>query len=96
VSVVIVATWEAREGSAEDVERAIVPLGLASRAEPGCLEWRAHRSIEHPNRFVLFERYRDMDAVDAHRASEHFRTLVLGAVVPLLASRHVERVRAIE
>jgi quinol monooxygenase YgiN len=36
---------------------------------------------------VLFERYTDESAFDAHRASPHFGTLLAGQVLPALADR---------
>ena len=55
--------------------RQLMPL---SRAEPGCLQYDAHRDPDDPNAFFLFERYVDQEAFDAHAASAHFQELVLG------------------
>jgi quinol monooxygenase YgiN len=38
---------------------------------------------------LLVERYADRAALDAHRASVHFRSLALERIVPLLADREV-------
>ena len=43
--------------------------------EPGCKLYALHHA-EAPHTYVFMERYVDQAAVEAHRASEHFRTLV--------------------
>jgi hypothetical protein len=39
---------------------------------------------------VVLGRYVSPDAVREHRASEHFRRLVLGEIAPLLDVRHIQ------
>jgi quinol monooxygenase YgiN len=41
------------------------------RAEPGCLVYRAHRSIEDPELFVFYETYVDDAAFEFHRKAPH-------------------------
>ncbi|WP_066911298.1 putative quinol monooxygenase [Millisia brevis] len=45
----------------------------ATRAEPGNLWFDWNTSVEHPNRFVLVEAFRDQDAGVEHVRSDHFR-----------------------
>ena len=45
----------------------------ASRGEPGCLRFDAYADAEAPGRFWLHEVYADGAALEAHRASPHFR-----------------------
>jgi autoinducer 2-degrading protein len=43
------------------------------RDEPGCLRFDVHRVNEEPNRFLLYEIYRDEHAFfQAHRAAAHY------------------------
>jgi len=43
------------------------------RDEPGCLRFDVHRSVEEPNRFLLYEIYVDQRAFyGAHRAAPHY------------------------
>jgi quinol monooxygenase YgiN len=83
----IVARYQVGPGGGDDVARLLGPHIAATRAEPGCLEFTALRSTEDPDAFVLYERYTSRAAFDAHRASPHFETIVLGTIVPLLADR---------
>ncbi len=57
------------------------------RDEPACLTYRAARSTEDPDMFVLYEEYRDEAALLAHRETPHFKALIEGVIVPILAAR---------
>ena len=47
-------------------------LGAASRQEPGCVNYVTHYVESEPNTVVIYEQYRDVDALEAHRGSQHF------------------------
>ena len=87
MTVVLAVTWVARDGESDAVAELLRQLLPLSRAEPGCLQYDAHRDPEDPKTFFLFERYADQEAFDAHSASDHFREFVLEQASPLLASR---------
>ena len=55
------------EEKADEAERFLRELAVASRAEEGCLGYEVVRGNE-PDRgtFVLFEKWRDQAALDAH------------------------------
>jgi|RhiMetdeSRZDD1v2_1073273.scaffolds.fasta_scaffold1472727_1 quinol monooxygenase YgiN len=87
---VIVATWKAKPGKAEEVEQILIDLARATRTEPGALMFIANRAKEARDTFVLYEQYRDEAAFLAHQQTAHFKQLVLERALPLLA--HRERV----
>ncbi len=89
---VVLAIWHARPDTHEVVAKHIPELRARSLEEDGCLSYDVYRG-EGGSQFVLVEVYRDADAVDAHRASPHFRDLVLERIAPLLASRSVMRLQ---
>lgn len=60
---------------------------LATRKEPGCVQFVAYRSKSDADRFLLYEQYLDDAAFEAHRASEHFQHYVEGIIAPLLDDR---------
>lgn len=75
MTISVVAVIKARAGQEaqfEAVARRLVAAVVAN--EPGCLQYTLNRG-EDPSTFVFIERYRDDEAVKAHRASEHFRTI---------------------
>lgn len=41
-------------------------IAPATRAEPGCIEFSWHRSVDNPDQFVLFEKWADVPALAAH------------------------------
>ena len=43
-----------------------------SRQEPGVVRFDVIQQVDDPSRFVLFELYRDEQAIEAHRATAHY------------------------
>ncbi len=52
-------------------QKAMVTMVRASRAEDGCLDYTFARDLADPNVMVIFERWRDRAALDAHAGSSH-------------------------
>jgi len=68
-------TIKVKPGSEADFEAVAMKLVAAVNAnEPGCKLYALSRS-EQASTYHFMERYVDQDAVAAHRASEHFKTL---------------------
>lgn len=87
----LLARYHVREGQGDLVESALQEMAEAvKRDEPQCLIYRAARSTENPDLFVLYEEYEDEAALLAHRETPHFRSLIEGTIVPLLESRERE------
>jgi quinol monooxygenase YgiN len=87
MSTTLVVTWRARAGEEDriaDILRQLVP---ATQAEPGCEHYYAHRSKEDARDFVLYERYRDDAAFEAHQQTEHFQKWVVNEAIPRLERR---------
>jgi autoinducer 2-degrading protein len=87
----LLARYHVREGNGDLVERALQEMGEAvERGEPLCSTYRAARSTEDSDVFVLYEEYEDEAALLAHRETPHFKSLIEGTIVPLLESRERE------
>lgn len=71
---------------ADEAERLFAELRRASLAEPGCAGYEVARGIDEPA-FVLFEKWHDQAALDAHYATEHFVRLGTNGVRPLAINR---------
>jgi quinol monooxygenase YgiN len=78
----LAVTWTIKEGELDAVLAALRPLAEASRQEPGCLLYQAHRDPENPNVLFLYEQYLDEAASRAHAESEHFKTYALDDIFP--------------
>lgn len=50
---------------------AVIKMVRATRAEDGCLEYAMARDLADPETLILFERWRDQQALQAHMASAH-------------------------
>ena len=87
----LLARYHAKEGEGDLVERTLVRMAEAVRTdEPACLVYRAARSVDDPDAFVLYEEYEDEASLLAHRETPHFKELIEGVVVPVLISRERE------
>jgi len=88
---VIAATYVAKDGEAEGVQAALEAMTPLTRQEPGCVGYQAHRSVEDPNVFFLYEQYADESGFAAHAGTEHFERYIKGEAWPRLERREVVR-----
>lgn len=70
-------------------------LASESRREPGCVSFIPHQAQDDPDTLVLYEQYRDEDAVNAHRDSDHFKKYVVGALYQRMKDRSRENLIAL-
>jgi quinol monooxygenase YgiN len=89
---IVVARYVVSEGHESTVARLLRTNAEASRAEPGCFEFSVYREIDDPRAFLLYERYADEDAFQAHRRTPHFGDIIERQVAPLLEERAWTRV----
>jgi quinol monooxygenase YgiN len=90
----VIARHTMRPGTEAEVLPLVAELVTAARTEPGNLAFDAYRSVDEPRSYVLLERYVSRDAFADHRATAHFKDIVLDRLVPLLESRTVEALDA--
>ena len=88
--VIPVVTYVAKEGREAAFEERLREMVRLTRQEPGCLTYIPQRSREQPRTYLLYERYVDQAAMDAHRDSDYFKRYVLGEYNDLLESRSSE------
>jgi quinol monooxygenase YgiN len=74
--------WTIQKGELDAVLAALKPLTEASRQEPGCLMYQAHRDPEDERVVFLYEQYLDEAAYQAHAGSEHFKRYALDDIFP--------------
>jgi len=91
VAYVVSAYWRAKDGKADRLAEVIEALLAPSRAEPGNVFYQAHRAVDDPQLFYLYEQDTDEAAYEAHMDSEHFTRLVKQEAIPeLLEDRRRE------
>ena len=83
----VAVTYVILSGHEEEAVRLFGLLTKATRAEPGCRMYQAHRSIADARRFFLYEQYVDQAALDSHRAAPHFDQYVKNGLFTILESR---------
>ena len=84
--IVLVVVWKAKPGQEAETEKVLRSLTEASRKEPGCAVYQVHRHKERRDEFFIYEKYTDEAALQAHRATQHFREYARGEL-PKVADR---------
>ena len=79
-----------------EAEKVLIPLRDGSRAEAGCISFDVSRSTEDPNVFVLYEEWRDQEALDVHYKTEHFNKYGINGVRALASNRIGHRCRPLD
>jgi quinol monooxygenase YgiN len=67
----IFARFHARPGDETSVAEAILEVLGPTRAEPGCLDGQAFRSIRDPRLFYIHSRWKDEGAFERHAELPH-------------------------
>jgi quinol monooxygenase YgiN len=86
----VAVTYVIKAGHEAEAVGLFAELTKATRTEPGCRMYLAHRSTTDPRRYFLYEQYDDQAALDAHRAAPHFERYAKGGLFPILESRSPE------
>lgn len=73
---VTIAKHRAAPGKADELERRMLEDLAATRAEPGCLQFHIHRDREDRDQFVIYEVWRDPDALKAHFETDMVQAFV--------------------
>jgi quinol monooxygenase YgiN len=82
-------------GDRQEVEEMLRLLTLASRQEPGCVNYVGHFVEGEPATIFIYEQYADQAAVEHHRNSPHFHQYAVGGLYQKMHSRQVENLTAI-
>jgi quinol monooxygenase YgiN len=89
--IVLIARYHTVPGKRQEVESILREMApLVREHESGCRDYQASRSLDDPDLLLLYEVYDDMEAVELHRTTPHFKELIEGRAVPLLQKRERE------
>ena len=72
----IVAKFIVNEGEEHNFLKLVNELGMASRAEDGCIEYILHKDVQKPLTYCILEKWKDQEAIDFHNNSAHFTSIV--------------------
>ena len=70
----VFATITAKTGAETNLKNALHKLVLAVRTEPACQLYELYESTEHPERFIMHERWDDEAGLLAHNQMAHMKT----------------------
>jgi len=73
MSIMVFASFAPKPGHEADAEAELRGMVAPTRAEPGCRRYDLFRNAEGNAGFHLFEVYDDQAALEAHRATAHYK-----------------------
>ncbi len=80
----------------DDVAEALRLATSESRREPGCVTYIPHHVEGDPDTIVIYEQYKDANALAAHRDSPHFKKYVVGGLLQKMKDRSLENLVALD
>jgi quinol monooxygenase YgiN len=75
-------TIKAKAGKEKELEAAFAPCIAATKKEAGCLAYELNRDPDEPNTYVMYEKFKNLAALEAHLKLEHTAKL-FKAIEPL-------------
>lgn len=78
-----------------DVAETLRLLAEASRQEPGCINYIPHQVEDNLDCVVIYEQYKDAEALAAHRESAHFKKYAVGGLYQKMRERVIENLIAL-
>lgn len=70
----VFAVITAKSGSETELKNALRELVIDVRTEPACQLYELYESTEHPERFIMHERWDDEAGLQAHNQMPHMKT----------------------
>jgi len=88
-TIITFAKWQVKQGNLETVVSFLKEAVAKSSAEEGNLKYEVYQGNDNENILMLFEEYKNQEALEFHRNSAHFQDVVVGKIVTLLENREV-------
>ncbi len=81
----------AKPGKGRELKAALKEVVELTKKEPGCLEFRIFEDLENPEKFVLWEVFRDRQALVEHIETDYTRKYFANG---LIQSTQVTKMRS--
>ena len=65
-------------------------LTAETRKEPGCVSYAPHPLQEDPDTVLIYEQYRNEEALAAHRESPHFKKYAVAGLYQKMRERNLQ------
>lgn len=88
--IVVVAKWTVQSELLASTLRLLTELQKASRLEPDNLVYEFYQDPHLPENILIYEEYKNAEAIEAHRMTKHFQDIVVKQIVPHLTERSVK------
>jgi quinol monooxygenase YgiN len=75
-------TIKAKAGKEKELEATFAPCIAATKKEAGCLAYELNRDPDDPTAYVMFEKFKNLAALEDHLKQEH-TTRLFKAIEPL-------------
>jgi quinol monooxygenase YgiN len=76
----VIAKHRAKPGQADALEKRIIADAKKTREEPGALQFHIHRDRFDPNLFVVYEIWKDINALRKHFGKPYVQQFVADSV----------------
>ena len=80
---IVIAKLKAKSGEESKMEEALRGMVPKVEAEEGTLMYSLHRSQKDATQFLLYEKYKDAEALKAHSETPYFKEF-FGVLQPLI------------
>jgi quinol monooxygenase YgiN len=70
---VIAAMLKATQGKGDELEKEFRTVMQDVRKEPNNLTYTVHRALDDNDKFFVYEKYRDKEALDYHTSTPYFK-----------------------
>lgn len=67
------AILKAVQGRGDELEKEFHKLIPEVRKEPGTITYIVHRALDDPQKFFVYERYKDKEALNYHASTPYFK-----------------------
>ena len=67
------ATLKAVQGKGDELEKEFHKLIPKVRKEPGTIAYIVHRALDDPQKFFVYEKYQDKEALNYHASTPYFK-----------------------
>jgi len=85
----LIVKWRIKETETTEILKYLPTLAEKTKNENGNTYYTIYQSESNPNELILHERYKDEEALQAHKDSEHYQEIVVNKIIPYLENREV-------
>jgi quinol monooxygenase YgiN len=85
----LIVKWKINEAETAAVLRLLPELVEQTRKEKGNIAYAIYQSEKDPNELILHERYVDEEALEAHKNTDHYQSIVASRIIPQLEVREL-------